>query len=251
MVKTLWVTGLFVVSMGAVSAANTVVVAPADAIETATKAELDRLTGMLKSNDLAWAGVARVHVLLKDMADFKAFNAVYEQYLKDTWLTQFPARVTVASAVDDAGLISTQADVVGNGVIVAPVVVQDAPAPVGPFSPACVAEQNGQRIFFASGQLPRKADGTMAVDVLESTVLALQANDALLKAAKFDWQHVAQVTLYYPASTIEARQAIFEQVLLPYLKAARNTEELPMIEEMVVKSLPFGVPMEIEVTAFS
>jgi enamine deaminase RidA (YjgF/YER057c/UK114 family) len=248
-VKKLLASAFFVFSIGVASAATAV--ASAETIEIATKAELGRLAEMLKSNDLVWTRVARVHVLLRDMADFKAFNAVYEQYLKEVGLTQFPARVTVASAANDAALISAEIDVVGNDLVLAPVVVQGAPAPVGPFSPACVAEQNGQRIFFASGQLPRQADGSMATDPLEATMLALQANDVLLKAANFNWSQVAEVTLYYPTSTVEVKQAIFDQVLLPYLKTARGSDELPIIAEIVVKSLPFGVPMEIEITAFS
>jgi 2-iminobutanoate/2-iminopropanoate deaminase len=61
-------------------------------IEAETRRALDNLTLVLEAGGASRADVVKVTVFLSDMADFKAFDAVYKGYFS----TEPPARATVA-----------------------------------------------------------------------------------------------------------------------------------------------------------
>jgi 2-iminobutanoate/2-iminopropanoate deaminase len=63
-------------------------------IETQTQRVLANLDALLKEAGTAWDRVAKTTVFLTDLADFAAFNAVYEKHLGDAK----PARSTVQVA---------------------------------------------------------------------------------------------------------------------------------------------------------
>jgi 2-iminobutanoate/2-iminopropanoate deaminase len=61
-------------------------------IEPETRRVLDNLTLVLEAGGASRSDVAKVTVYLTDMADFKAFDAVYKSYFP----SEPPARATVA-----------------------------------------------------------------------------------------------------------------------------------------------------------
>ena len=58
-------------------------------IEAQAKQTMDNIGGVLKSAGLGWGDVVKCTVMLDNMADWPAFNAVYRAYFPDG---QFPAR---------------------------------------------------------------------------------------------------------------------------------------------------------------
>ena len=69
----------------------------------------------------------------------------------------------------------------------------DAPAPIGPYSPALRAGN----LLFLSGQIPLTADGNMAgADISTQTEQVLRNIDALLRAAGSGFEHVVRTTVF-------------------------------------------------------
>ena len=60
----------------------------AGGIEPETRQTMDNIQATLVANDLAWSNVVRCTVLLADIAEWPAFNAVYKTYFDGN----FPAR---------------------------------------------------------------------------------------------------------------------------------------------------------------
>ena len=63
-----------------------------DGIEAQTQNAMDNLTAVLEAAGLTWANVAKTTCLLADIADFDAFNGVYQRYVTNP----MPARATYA-----------------------------------------------------------------------------------------------------------------------------------------------------------
>jgi 2-iminobutanoate/2-iminopropanoate deaminase len=69
----------------------------------------------------------------------------------------------------------------------------DAPAPIGPYSPALRAGN----LLFLSGQVPLTADGTIAgPDLATQTEQVMRNISALLAAAGAGFEHVARTTVF-------------------------------------------------------
>lgn len=71
---------------------------------------------------------------------------------------------------------------------------EQIPAPVGHYSP--VVEHNGT--LYISGQLPKKADGSIPEGIEAQTEAVLRKLDDLLAQANSDRNHVLQVRIYIP-----------------------------------------------------
>lgn len=69
----------------------------------------------------------------------------------------------------------------------------NAPAPIGPYSQAIRASGN---FIFISGQIPLKADGSLAGDDLKSqTRQAIENIGAILKSVNLDYNNVVKTTV--------------------------------------------------------
>lgn len=71
-----------------------------DDIESQAKQSLENVKNVLEAAGTSCDKVIKTTCFLKDMADFSAFNAIYEQYF-----TQKPARSCVAAAALPKGVL--------------------------------------------------------------------------------------------------------------------------------------------------
>ena len=117
--------------------------------------------------------------------------------------------------------------------------LQDAPAPLGHYSPAVV--HNG--LIFVSGQLPRDAaTGAVETGAIEAqTELALRNVEQILLAANSDLNHVLQFTIYI------SEMELWDKVNETYAQILG--EHKPARAIVPVKDLHFGTKIEIQAIA--
>lgn len=116
----------------------------------------------------------------------------------------------------------------------------NAPAPIGPYSQAVVA--NG--FLFASGQVainPENGELNMA-SIAEETHQVMRNVKAVLIEADYDFAHIIKTTIFL------SDMALFAEVNEIY--GSYFDSEFPARETVSVKGLPKGVNVEISVTAY-
>jgi 2-iminobutanoate/2-iminopropanoate deaminase len=117
----------------------------------------------------------------------------------------------------------------------------DAPAPIGPYSPA-VAWEN---LVFISGQGPvdPKAGKKIEGDVTAQTRQVFANLDALLKAAGASRQTVLKVTVYLTnIGEFSAMNAVYKDFFAGSTFPARTTIQ--------AAALPAGIDVEIDMIAY-
>lgn len=115
----------------------------------------------------------------------------------------------------------------------------NAPAAIGPYSQAIRAEG---RLFFVSGQVPLKADGTLVEgDVKAQAEQVLHNLQTILTAAGIMVGQVVKTTIYL--SSMEHFAAVNEVYGNVFKK------EPPARATVAVAGLPKGVDVEIEAIA--
>ncbi|HXF43727.1 MAG TPA: RidA family protein [Pyrinomonadaceae bacterium] len=117
--------------------------------------------------------------------------------------------------------------------------LQDAPEPVGHYSPAIIS--NG--FIFVSGQLPRDIyTGEVETGhIAKQTELALNNVKRIIQAAGSDLDHVVQVTIY--VSDIE----LWDEVNRVYSEFFGRHKPARVI--VPVKDLHFGTKIEVQAIA--
>ncbi|NML19684.1 RidA family protein [Pseudoflavitalea sp. G-6-1-2] len=115
----------------------------------------------------------------------------------------------------------------------------DAPAPIGPYSQAVLA--NGT--LYISGQVAiNPATGNVeATDTVGETVQVMKNLKALLTAAQMDFGHVVKTTIFL------SDMSLFPVVNEEYAKSFSG--DYPARETVAVKGLPKGVNVEISMIA--
>jgi 2-iminobutanoate/2-iminopropanoate deaminase len=116
----------------------------------------------------------------------------------------------------------------------------NAPAPIGPYSQAVVA--NG--FLFASGQVainPENGELNMA-SIAEETHQVMRNIKAVLIEADYDFAHIIKTTIFL------SDMALFAEVNEIY--GSYFDSEFPARETVAVKGLPKGVNVEISITAY-
>lgn len=117
---------------------------------------------------------------------------------------------------------------------------KDAPAPIGPYSQAVIA--NG--FLFASGQVainPENGELNLS-SIAEETHQVMRNINAVLLEAEYGFEHVIKTTIFL--HDMELFTAVNE-VYGSYFNG-----NYPARETVAVKGLPKGVNVEISVTAF-
>ncbi len=121
------------------------------------------------------------------------------------------------------------------------IVSPDAPAPVGPYSPAVTWE----KLVFISGQGPvdphtnKKVEG----DVAAQTRQVFANLDALLKASGASRKTVLKVTVYLTnMGDFAAMNAIYKEFFSGFTFPARTTIQ--------AAALPLGIDVEIDMIAY-
>lgn len=117
---------------------------------------------------------------------------------------------------------------------------KDAPAPIGPYSQAVIA--NG--FLFASGQVainPENGELNLS-SIAEETHQVMRNINAVLLEAEYGFEHVIKTTIFL--HDMELFAAVNE-VYGSYFNGS-----YPARETVAVKGLPKGVNVEISVTAF-
>lgn len=115
-----------------------------------------------------------------------------------------------------------------------------APAPIGPYSQAVVA--NG--FLFASGQIAiNPENGELNISTLaEETHQVMRNVKAVLIEADYEFSHIVKTTIFL------SDMNLFAEVNEIYGSYFEN--EFPARETVAVKGLPKGVNVEISITAF-
>jgi len=116
----------------------------------------------------------------------------------------------------------------------------DAPAPIGPYSQAVLA--NG--FLYVSGQIPiNPATGELTMDSVKSETEQVMRNlNAVLIEAGFDFSHILKTTIFL------SDMALFAEVNEVY--GSYFESDFPARETVAVKGLPKGVNVEISVIAY-
>ena len=117
---------------------------------------------------------------------------------------------------------------------------KDAPAPIGPYSQAVIA--NG--FLFVSGQVainPENGELNLS-SIAEETHQVMRNINAVLLEAEYAFEHIIKTTIFL--ADMELFAAVNE-VYGSYFSGA-----YPARETVAVKGLPKGVNVEISVTAF-
>lgn len=116
----------------------------------------------------------------------------------------------------------------------------DAPAPIGPYSQAVLA--NG--FLYVSGQIPiNPATGELTMDSITSETEQVMRNlNAVLLEAGFDFSHILKTTIFL------SDMALFAEVNEVY--GSYFETDFPARETVAVKGLPKGVNVEISVIAY-
>lgn len=117
---------------------------------------------------------------------------------------------------------------------------KDAPAPIGPYSQAVIA--NG--FLFVSGQVAiNPENGALNLtSIAEETHQVMRNINAVLLEAGYAFEHIIKTTIFL--SDMDLFTAVNE-VYGSYFSSA-----YPARETVAVKGLPKGVNVEISVTAF-
>ena len=116
----------------------------------------------------------------------------------------------------------------------------DAPAPIGPYSQAVLA--NG--FLYVSGQIPiNPATGELTMDSVKSETEQVMRNlNAVLIEAGFEFAHILKTTIFL------SDMALFAEVNEVY--GSYFESDFPARETVAVKGLPKGVNVEISVIAY-
>ncbi len=116
----------------------------------------------------------------------------------------------------------------------------NAPAPIGPYSQAVIA--NG--FLFASGQVAiNPENGELSMSSIEEETHQVMRNiKAVLVEADYEFSHIIKTTIFL------SDMALFAQVNEIY--GSYFDSEFPARETVAVKGLPKGVNVEISITAF-
>ncbi|MES2650945.1 MAG: RidA family protein [Bacteroidota bacterium] len=117
---------------------------------------------------------------------------------------------------------------------------KDAPAPIGPYSQAVIA--NG--FLFASGQVAiNPENGALNLSsIAEETHQVMRNINAVLLEAEYAFEHVIKTTIFL--SDMDLFAAVNE------VYGSYFSGNYPARETVAVKGLPKGVNVEISVTAF-
>jgi 2-iminobutanoate/2-iminopropanoate deaminase len=116
----------------------------------------------------------------------------------------------------------------------------NAPAPIGPYSQAVIA--NG--FLFLSGQVainPETGDLNMS-SVTEETHQVMRNIKAVLLEASYGFEHIIKTTIFL------SDMSLFAEVNEVY--GSYFDQDFPARETVAVKGLPKGVNVEISMTAF-
>jgi len=116
----------------------------------------------------------------------------------------------------------------------------DAPAPIGPYSQAVLA--NG--FLYVSGQIPiNPATGELTMDSVKSETEQVMRNlNAVLIEAGFEFADILKTTIFL------SDMALFAEVNEVY--GSYFESDFPARETVAVKGLPKGVNVEISVIAY-
>lgn len=116
----------------------------------------------------------------------------------------------------------------------------NAPAPIGPYSQAVLA--NG--FLFVSGQIPiNPATGELTQNsIKEETEQVMRNLNAVLLEAGFEFSHILKTTIFLSDMSLFAE---VNEVYGSYFES-----DFPARETVAVKGLPKGVNVEISVTAY-
>jgi len=116
----------------------------------------------------------------------------------------------------------------------------DAPAPIGPYSQAVLA--NG--FLYVSGQIPiNPATGELTMDSIKSETEQVMRNlNAVLLEAGFEFPHILKSTIFLSDMSLFAE---VNEVYGSYFES-----DFPARETVAVKGLPKGVNVEISVIAY-
>ncbi len=116
-----------------------------------------------------------------------------------------------------------------------------APAPIGPYSQAIVA--NG--FLFASGQIAIiPQTGELETSGIQAETHQVMKNiEAVLKKANLTFDHIVKTTIFL------SDMSLFPQVNEIYGSYFKDDSQAPARETVAVKGLPRGVQIEISVTA--
>lgn len=115
----------------------------------------------------------------------------------------------------------------------------DAPAPIGPYNQAIVAD----KFIFVSGQIPlHPFTGELVIDdITIATNLVMENIGAILQAAKAELNDIVKTTIFL------TNMADFAEVNEVY--GTYFTDKHPARETVQVSALPKGVKIEISVIA--
>lgn len=183
-----------------------------EGIEDQTRMAMDSIGHVLKQAGMTYSNLVSCHVMLDDMENYKAMNAVYGSYYEEG---KYPARTTlempslVAGAHIEISCIGyRKADEIRR----VHAAEGTTPPAMGPYSQGVLAGG----VLYLSGQGGRSPEtNEVAEDVGEQTDQTLKSISEVLKAADMDFSNVVFTNVYYLGP--ENRGAVDEHYMQPFM----------------------------------
>lgn len=206
-----------------------------EGIEAQTRMAMDSIGHVLKEAGMTYSNLVSCHVMLDDMENYKAMNAVYGSYYEEG---KYPARTTLEMPSLVAGAhieISCIGYRKADEIKYLHAAEGATPPAMGPYSQGVMAGG----VYYLSGQGGRHP-GTNEVDeaVGDQTAQTLNTISAVLDAAELDFSNVAFTNVYYLGP--ENRDEVDRAYVQPFMDGAAPSRGM-----FCLSRLPGTISVEI------
>ncbi|MBI1355928.1 MAG: hypothetical protein GC160_16430 [Acidobacteria bacterium] len=206
-----------------------------EGVEAQTKMAMDSIGHVLEAADMTYSNLVSCHVMLDDMENYKAMNAVYGSYYEEG---KYPARTTLEMPSLVAGA-HVEISCIGyrNAAEIQYIHAAEGRTPpaMGPYSPGVMAGGT----LYISGQGGRDPKtNEVAEKVGDQTARTLESIQAILEAAGLDFKNVVFTNVYYLGP--ENRAGVDEAYMKPFMEGGA-----PSRGAFCLSRLPGTISVEI------
>ena len=206
-----------------------------EGIEAQTRMAMDSIGHVLKAAGMTYSNLVSCHVMLDDMENYAAMNAVYGSYYE---AGKYPARTTLEMPSLVAGA-HVEISCIGyrNAADIRYIFAAEGRTPpaMGPYSPGVLA--GGTLYLSGTGGRDPKTNEVSA-DLAEQTGRTLESIRAILEAAELDFKNVVFSNVYYLGP--ENRSLVESAYMQPFSEGGA-----PSLGSFCLSRLPGTISVEI------
>lgn len=183
-----------------------------EGIEDQTRMAMDSIGHVLESAGMTYSNLVSCHVMLDDMENYQAMNAVYGSYYEEG---MYPARTTLEMPSLVAGAhieISCIGYRKADEIEYLHAAEGTTPPAMGPYSQGVLAGG----VYYLSGQGGRNPEtNEVAESVSDQTTQTIETIGHVLEAAELDYSNVVFTNVYYLGP--ENRSVVDEAYMQPFM----------------------------------